>query len=129
MVAAGDQLVQRVGPGGYRLGLQGLRFKGGRHFRRRDPHQVVRQSHLPDGIAVQHPQRPLAVVNSLGRRDCLLLGRGRSGLRLRQFRRLDRPLGQSPRQQKQSQQRRRRNGGCFFPDAHGSVLLCLSGNR
>ena len=114
VAAAGCQLVKGIGTGCHRLSLQRLLCKGRRHLRRRDAEQIVLHGHLPDGIALQYPQRPLPVMWR-GRRFrllCLL----QSSIRRRRLRRLChlcRSPHQRQRQKKDSQQRCAGGQQCF----------------
>ena len=127
VIAPGDQLIEGVGSRRHRLRLQRLLRKGGRHLRRRDPHQIVLHGHIPDGIAVQHPQRLLPVMVffgiSPGRRRLRRLPTCRQFRRCLHFYRLMRPC---QRQQKHAQQRRRRHSCRLLPDSHIHVPPCLS---
>ena len=52
-----QHLIQRVGPGGHRLGLEGLLLKGGGHLRRHHPPEVVLHVHLLHAaVRHQHPE-------------------------------------------------------------------------
>ena len=70
-VVGGGALVQGVGAGGHRLGLQGLLLKGGGHLRRHHPPEVLVHVHLGNlAVAAQDAQGVAAV----GQGDLLLGG-------------------------------------------------------
>ena len=112
-VGADTHLIEGVGPGGDRLGPEGLRLKGGWHLRRHHPPQVLRHGeggHRPVGQGHPHQGGPVASGAALGGGLPDGEGGGGEGLGLLRRRLLRRAAQQEHGQQKHGQEQQQGSG-------------------